>query len=66
MTKAVTKTRTQILPLREDNNELKFFSPSDEAKRLMKNFAKTFKSHENPSDKEFIEETDKLLNDYLN
>ena len=64
MTKVLTKTRTQIPPLKDENNELKFFSPSDKAKRLAENFAKTFKPHENPSDKEFINETDKFVNDY--
>ena len=33
MTKVLTKTRTQIPPLKDDNNELKFFSPSDKGSR---------------------------------
>lgn len=66
MTKVLTRARTNIPPLKDDNNEIKYFSPEDKANRFAENFAKTFTPHNNPSDTDFIAETDKIVADYLN
>ena len=65
MTKVLTRTVTTVPPLKDDNNQLKYFSTEDKANRLAENFAKTFTPHNEPSIPEFIQETDTLVEQYL-
>ena len=65
MTKILSRDRTNIPPLKDDNNTLKFFSPSDKANRLGEYLATTMTPHSDPSIPEFIEETDALVEDFL-
>ena len=65
MTKALTRTQTNIPPLKDDTNNIKFFSAEDKAKRLAENFAKTFTPHNTLSSPDFTDETDKLVAEYL-
>ena len=65
MTKISTKTTTSVPPLKDNNNELKFFFLEDKANRLAEDFAKTFTSHNEPSISEFIRETDDIVESYL-
>ena len=66
MTKVLTRTATMVPPLKDDNNQLNYFPTEDKANRLAENFAKTFTPHNEPSIPEFIEETDNLVEKYLN
>ena len=65
MTKVLTRDRTNIPPLKDDNNTLKYFSPQDKANRLGEYLATTMTPHSDPSIPEYIQETDALVEDFL-
>ena len=58
MTKILTRDRTNIPPLKDDNNTLKYFSPPDKANRLGEYLASTMSPHSDPCIPEFVQETD--------
>lgn len=65
MTKVLTRSQVKIPPLKDDTGELRYFSPLDKANKFAEYFATTMTPHDDPSDKDFIEETDKFVADFL-
>ena len=67
MTKGLTRKQTNIPALKNENNEIKYFSPEDKAYAFGMHFANTFTPHENESEeaKLFTTETDRMVS-YLN
>jgi len=67
MTKGLTRKQTNIPALKNENNEIKYFSPEDKANAFGMHFANTFVPHENESEEAelFITETDRMVSSYL-
>ena len=65
MTKVLTRSTRNIPPLKDENSELKYFSPKDKARRLGSYLATTMPPHAEPSEPTFIEETNKFVEDFL-
>ena len=65
MTKIFTRSRINIAPLKDDNSELKYFSPTDKANRFAEHFAKQLSPHDDPQDHAFTAFTDKRVKKFL-
>ena len=66
MTKLLTRPRNSIPPLKIEHGEIKFFSPRDKANKIACFLATTVTPHTDVSEPLFIDETDMLVEDFLN
>lgn len=64
MTKRFTKTYTHIPPLKDDNNEVKFFTLEEKANRFAEKLAETMTPHKDELP-DFTRETDEKVNAFL-